>query len=92
MATTADSTVVAVFQNASDAQAAANELKANGFSQNDIYISSSETGSTDIPRVEGTAEHEGGIKGCSSGCLVVTVMMKRSGGVTKMRFRAVTPF
>jgi uncharacterized protein (TIGR02271 family) len=63
MATTTDSTVVAVFQNASDAQAAANELKANGFSQNDIYISSSETASTNISRTEGTAEHEGGIKG-----------------------------
>lgn len=63
MATTTDSTVVAVFQNASDAQAAANELKANGFSQSDIYISSSDTGSTNIPRTEGTTEHEGGITG-----------------------------
>ena len=63
MATTADSTVVAVFQNASDAQAAANELKANGFNQSDIYISSSDTGSTNLPRTEGTAEHEGGITG-----------------------------
>lgn len=63
MATTTDSTVVAVFQNASDAQAAANELKANGFSQSDIYISSSDTGSTNLPRTEGTTEHEGGITG-----------------------------
>lgn len=63
MATTADSTVVAVFENASDAQAAANELKANGFSQNDIYLSSSDTGSTNLPHAEGTTEHEGGITG-----------------------------
>lgn len=63
MATTTDSTVVAVFQNASDAQAAANELKANGFSQNDIYISSDDTASTNLPRTEGTTEQEGGITG-----------------------------
>lgn len=40
MPTKTQSTVVAVFRNRSDAEAAASDLKANGFGPNDIFISS----------------------------------------------------
>lgn len=61
MATRTQSTVVAVFRNISDAQAAARDLKSEGFTDDDIYISS-ESGqvtSTTVPS-EG-AKHERGI-------------------------------
>jgi hypothetical protein len=48
MATTAHSTLVAVFKNVSDAEAAANELKAKGIKPNEIYISS-EVAATVVP-------------------------------------------
>ena len=75
MATT-QSNLVAVFRSSSDAQAAADELKANGFPADNIYISSySEAGSAGSPSAAGTgtrSQHtssshtghsEGGIKG-----------------------------
>ena len=40
MLATTRSTVVSVFRNDSDAQAAAAELKANGFTDQDLFISS----------------------------------------------------
>src|SRR5689334_2792476 len=60
MAMRTQSTVVAVFRNLSDAQAAANELEANGFSEEEIYITSSDTSSSS--ELEGRS-HEGGIAG-----------------------------
>ncbi len=60
MATRTRATVVAVFRNTSDAQAAAQELEANGFNEEDIYISSADyTGSS----TEQPVRHEGGIAG-----------------------------
>ncbi len=59
MATRTQATVVAVFRNTSDAQAAAQELEANGFNEGDIYVSSADyTGSATQ-----AAHHEGGIAG-----------------------------
>jgi len=52
---------VAVFRDPSDAQAAAEELEASGFSRSEIYISSGD--STGTARDEGTTHHEGGIAG-----------------------------
>jgi uncharacterized protein (TIGR02271 family) len=70
MATRTQSTVVGVFRNSSDAQAAADELKANGFDSDDIYISSytgseaaSSASTSQRQARPGTREHEGGIKG-----------------------------
>lgn len=67
MATRTQSTVVAVFRNSSDAQAAAAELKANGFTDSDIYISTYGETSTASGAGTGGAEitshREGGIKG-----------------------------
>jgi uncharacterized protein (TIGR02271 family) len=71
LATRTQSNVVAVFRNSSDAQAAADELKANGFPADNIYISSnSESGATapapaagSQVRPEHTSHHEGGISG-----------------------------
>jgi uncharacterized protein (TIGR02271 family) len=63
MANTSSSTVVAVFRDSSDAQAAADELKANGFAQDDIYLSSySSSTPSGTADYRGT-QHEGGIKG-----------------------------
>jgi len=68
MATSTQATVVAVFRNASDAQAAEDELLASGFSEEDIYISSADgastgaTGSTETGSY-GAEHHEGGITG-----------------------------
>ena len=59
-------TVVAVYRNLSDAQAAAAELKANGFSGRDIYIHSGESGATDPSHTSEHVQyshHEGGITG-----------------------------
>lgn len=55
MATTTRSTIVAVYASSSAAQAAANELKKNGFDSDDIYIGSGGE-SSERP-------HEGGITG-----------------------------
>ncbi|HEX3685003.1 MAG TPA: YsnF/AvaK domain-containing protein [Bryobacteraceae bacterium] len=71
MATRTQSNVVAVFRSNSDAQAAAAELKANGFPADNIYISSySESGAAAPTPATGTqirsgheAQHEGGITG-----------------------------
>lgn len=54
MATTRRSTIVAVYASPSAAQAAANELKKNGFDSDDIYIGSGESSAR---------PHEGGITG-----------------------------
>jgi uncharacterized protein (TIGR02271 family) len=61
MATRTRSTVVAVFSDASDAQAAAEDLEASGFSEGEIYINSGDR--TEVAREEGTSHHEGGIAG-----------------------------
>jgi uncharacterized protein (TIGR02271 family) len=71
MPTRTQSSVVAVFRNGSDAQAAADELKGNGFSADDIYISSysqgaaagSTSASASGTRSQQTRHQEGGIKG-----------------------------
>jgi stress response protein YsnF len=52
--------VVAVFRNLSDAQAAASELESSGFSEDEIYISSTDqSGSSE----SSDTSHEGGITG-----------------------------
>ncbi|MFL6350992.1 MAG: YsnF/AvaK domain-containing protein [Bryobacteraceae bacterium] len=61
MTTRTQSTVVAVFRDISDAEAAAQELEASGFSENEIYINSGDR--TEVTRDEGTGHHEGGITG-----------------------------
>lgn len=70
LATRTQSNVVAVFRNSSDAQAAADELKANGFPADSIYITSySDSGAAASTSATGgeahphTTHHEGGIKG-----------------------------
>lgn len=71
MATRTQSNIVAVFRSSSDAQAAADELKANGFPDDDIYLSSysdaGTAGSTSATgaevRPQHVSQHEGGVKG-----------------------------
>jgi uncharacterized protein (TIGR02271 family) len=71
LATRTQSNIVAVFRSSSDAQAAADELKANGFSADNIYLSSYSNGGAAVStsatgteaRQESTNAHEGGIKG-----------------------------
>jgi uncharacterized protein (TIGR02271 family) len=70
MPTRTQSNVVALFRSNSDAQAAADELKSNGFAADDIYISSysntGQAGSVSTPSAaysEHPSHHEGGIKG-----------------------------
>ena len=66
MATTTHSTIVAVYADASAAEAAANDLKKNGFDQDDLYISSGgpESAATGrSPAKSSTHQHEGGIIG-----------------------------
>ncbi|MGA8027675.1 MAG: YsnF/AvaK domain-containing protein [Bryobacteraceae bacterium] len=63
MPTSTQSTVVALFRNISDAQAAAGELKAQGFSDNDIYIGSESEGSPNTGSRTDTHHQEGGITG-----------------------------
>ena len=66
MPTTAKSIVVAVYKNNADAQGAAAELKANGFKDSDLFISSEETAaSSGYAEVEQyrTSPREEGIKG-----------------------------
>ena len=59
MATRTQSTIVAVYPNVSAAQAAADELKRNGFNQDDIYLSSGGAASVGA----GDRTNEGGITG-----------------------------
>jgi stress response protein YsnF len=61
MPTRTQSTVVAVFRDTSDAQAAAEELEASGFSEDEIYINSGDR--TELAREERSSRHEGGIAG-----------------------------
>jgi uncharacterized protein (TIGR02271 family) len=65
MASTTQSTVVAVFRNRSEAENALNDLKANGFSNDQIYLGSySDTETPESSREwNATHHHEGGIKG-----------------------------
>lgn len=61
-------TIVAVFGNTSEAQAAVDELEQSGFNQSDIYITSDYSGqgssTADAPSAYDTARrHEGGISG-----------------------------
>ena len=62
---TTQSTVVAVFRNRTDADNAANELKANGFNSNNIYVGSysNAVGNETTPEWNATHHHEGGIAG-----------------------------
>jgi len=62
MATRTESTVVAVFHNTSDAQAAAEELQASGFSQDEIYMNYADRTDTTVIDA-GSSRHEGGIAG-----------------------------
>jgi len=67
MANTSDSTVVAVFETADSAQAAASELEAAGFNSDQVFVSSESKGytgaaSTGEPR-DATHSREGGITG-----------------------------
>ena len=59
------STLVAVFRNRSDADSAASDLKANGFSSNQVYVGSyNDAGASGTAREwNATHQHEGGIKG-----------------------------
>lgn len=64
MATTPDATVVAVFEEASDARSAANDLKDAGFGSDKVYLSSDASsagsaGASDASRTH----HKGGISG-----------------------------
>jgi uncharacterized protein (TIGR02271 family) len=65
MATTTRSTLVAVFRNRTDAESAANDLKANGFSGDEVYVGSYKDSGGSGPSREwhATHHHEGGIKG-----------------------------
>ena len=71
MATTAESSVVAVYRNRSDAENAANELRSSGVDSGDIYVGSyneartgtNEAGTGTAREWKGTQQHEGGIKG-----------------------------
>lgn len=72
MATRTQSTVVAVFRNRSDAEVAANDLKANGFGPDDIFISSDKSAVDAAQQPGGVYSdtephrhhgHEGGIVG-----------------------------
>jgi uncharacterized protein (TIGR02271 family) len=62
MATRTESTVVALFRNTSDAQAAAEELQASGFRQDEIFMNYAQATDTSA-RVEASTQHEGGIAG-----------------------------
>jgi uncharacterized protein (TIGR02271 family) len=62
MASATRSTLVAVFRNASEAQAAAAELQAQGIGQDDIYIESGQ-GYSSATSETTTTRHEGGFMG-----------------------------
>src|SRR5947199_4080140 len=62
------STVVAVFQSNSEAQAADDELEQNGFSQSDIYVTSGSSGQASSTAAAPSSydtgtRHEGGVTG-----------------------------
>jgi uncharacterized protein (TIGR02271 family) len=61
MTPSTQSTIVAVYKNVSDAQAAAGELKRNGFNEDEIFIGS--TSQTSVGRSEPSHSGEGGISG-----------------------------
>ena len=66
MPTRTQSTVVAVFHSQSDAQAAVDDLKANGFQSNELFTSTDTQGTASMDTGTGRAEprhREGGIKG-----------------------------
>ena len=66
MATRTHSTLVAVYRNPSDAQAAAAELQSNGFEADDIYMnagSGSDVSAHDFSRYDVSTRHEGGVSG-----------------------------
>lgn len=68
MTNTTETSVVAVFNNTGDAQAAADDLKNNGVDSDDIYISSYESSAQDAAAQTGYSEtrtlhHEGGFIG-----------------------------
>jgi uncharacterized protein (TIGR02271 family) len=68
MATKTQSTVVAVFRTETDARAAMEDLKASGFSSNEIYMSSNAPGTAattgrDLEQTDTIHHHEGGVKG-----------------------------
>jgi stress response protein YsnF len=65
MAISTNSTIVAVYSNVSAAQSAVDELKRNGFSQDEIYVSSSGSGTANARSNAGSSapEREGGITG-----------------------------
>ncbi len=68
MLTRTQSTVVAVFRTISDAEAAAGELKSQGFNEDEIFISTEGGAAADPARqtgteYKGTNRHEGGITG-----------------------------
>lgn len=62
MASTNESTIVAVFREGSDAEAAAQELQAQGIDRNDIHIESGRTSQVSSSET-GSTRHEGGITG-----------------------------
>jgi uncharacterized protein (TIGR02271 family) len=63
MANETDSTIIAVFRNNSDAQAAAADLERAGISRDDIYIESASNASTTSQTTGTSHHHEGGIVG-----------------------------
>jgi uncharacterized protein (TIGR02271 family) len=64
MATTTNSTIVAVYPSVSAAQSAVDELKRNGFSEDEVYVSSTGTADATSRSSAGTsAEHESRITG-----------------------------
>lgn len=62
MPVTTDNTVIAVFRNSADAQAAASDLQAAGISRDNIYVDASAGGSSQSTTT-GTTHQEGGITG-----------------------------
>ena len=68
MATTPDATVVAVFEEASDARSAANDLKNAGFGSDKVYLSSDASPAGESAGSPGSSDassthHKGGISG-----------------------------
>ncbi len=68
MAIKTQSTVVAVFRSETDARAAMEDLKSNGFSSNEIFMSSNAPGTAsttgrDMEQTDTVHHHEGGVKG-----------------------------
>jgi uncharacterized protein (TIGR02271 family) len=61
-------TIVAVFRNTKEAQAAVDELEQSGFNQSDIYVTSDDSGQASSTAAgpsayDTTSQHEGGISG-----------------------------